>query len=207
MANRVHEKYATTSREAYCHPKSTSAYRYYSPNCPQSFGKSYDHGEGTVKWFNEYRRSEVPENVLRNNTESIGLKPRPTWFSDKPDRVLGARCAAREALLNRPDYKLLNRIPDRERELKEFVKTKEEHRDNYKDLTGIKPKIDFFHYPTKAVEQFADRNVPSSSKIGEFPTPHKAALEHTWETERGPKHYELYKGLSDFNYHKKIPEI
>lgn len=205
-ANHVHQKYTTTSKETYAHPKSVPAYRNYLPNRPQTFGTSYEHGQGTVKCFNDYRRSQVPENVMRENMDCIGLHQRPTWFSDKPDRVLGARAADREALLNRPDYKLLNRIPDREKELAEFEQAKEDHREHSKDLTNTKPSVGFFHYPTEANEQFSDRNV-SGEKLGDFPTPHKVSLEHTWETRRGPKHYELHHGLSDFNYHKKIPEI
>lgn len=159
-----------------------------------------------MNWFSEYRRSEIPESVMRRNVESIGFSERPTWFSDKPDRVLGARCAAREALLNQADYKLLNRNPDKERDLEQIVKYKEDHRKNYKDLTGTKPAVELFHYPTEAKDQFSDRNT-ESTRFGEYPTPHKAALEHTWEMERGPKHYELYRRLSAFNYHEKVPEI
>lgn len=84
---------------------------------------------------------------------------------------------------------------------------KEEHRNDYKDLTDRRHKVDFFHYPTKASEQFVDRGSQSTTKITDYPSPHKGALEYTWETERGPKHYELYRGVSDFNYHKKVPEI
>jgi hypothetical protein len=206
MANHVHDRYTTTSRETYRHPKSVPAYRYYTPERPQNFGKTYEHSEGTTKWFHDYRRSQVAEKVLKENLESVGMEVRPTWLSDRPDRVLGARCATRDELLNRPDYKMFNRLPDRERDLKEFVKTKEEHRENYKDITGTTHKVDLFHYPTEAKEQFVDRG-SKSTKIGEYPNAHKAALEHSWETERGPKHYELYRGTSDFNYHKKIPEI
>lgn len=205
MANHVHGKYTTTSREAYCHPKSWPAYQYYTPERPQTFGKTYEHGEGIPKWFHQYRRSQVAEKVLKENLESVGAEVRPTWFSDKPDRVLGARCADRDELLNRPDYKMFNRLPDRERDMKEFIKNKEKHREHYKDLTGTAHKVDMFHYPTEAKEQFIDRKC--GSKIGDYPNPHKAALEYTWETERGPKHYELYNGVSDFNFHKKVPEI
>ncbi|CAB4004507.1 Hypothetical predicted protein [Paramuricea clavata] len=205
MANHVHDRYTTTSRETYRHPKSVPAYLYYTPERPQNFGKTYEHGEGTTKWFHDYRRSQVAEKVLKENL--VGMEVRPTWLSDRPDRVLGARCATRDELLNRPDYKMFNRLPDRERDLKEFVKTKEEHRENYKDITGTTHKVDLFHYPTEAKEQFVDRGSKSTTRIGDYPNAHKAALEHTWETERGPKHYELYRGTSDFNYHKKIPEI
>ncbi|XP_028393107.1 UPF0573 protein C2orf70 homolog B-like [Dendronephthya gigantea] len=207
MANHLHDKYTTTSREAYSHPKSVPAYRYYMPERPQTFGKTFQHGEGTKRWFHDYRRTQVAEKVMKENLESAGIDVRPTWHSDKPDRVLGARCADREELLNRPDYKMFNRLPDRERDLAEFVERKEEHRNDYKDLTGRTHKVDFFHYPTEASEQFVERGTQSSSKMTDYPNPHKGALEYTWETQRGPKHYELYRGVSDFNYHKKIPEI
>ena len=208
MANHVHNKYTTSSQEAYRHPKSVSAYRHYMPEPPRNLGTTCcQHGEGTARWFQGYRRSQVAEKVLKENLESVGMEVRPTWLSDKPERVLGARCAAREELLNRPDPKLFNRLPDRERDLAEFVQRKEEHRHNYRDLTGTTHKVDLFHYPTEAKEQFVDREPCTTTKIGEYPNSHKAALEFTWETERGPKHYELYRGTSDFNYHKKVPEI
>ena len=207
MANHVHDKYTTTSRETYRHPKSVPAYPYYMPERPQDFGITYNHREGTTKWFHDYRRSQVAEKMLKENLESIGMEVRPTWLSEKPDRVLGARCFSREELLNRPDYKMFNRLPDRERDLRKFVKDKEEHRQNYNDLTDTTHKVDFFHNPTEAKEQFVDRGSKSTSSIGDYPNKHKAALEYTWQTERGPKHYELYRGTSDFNYHDKIPEI
>ena len=206
MANHVHDKYTTSSREAYRHPRSVPAYQYYMPERPQQFGTTHEHREGTSRWFHDYRRSQVAEKVLKGNLESVGVEVRPTWLSDKPDRVLGARCATREELLNRPDYKMFNRLPDRERDLKEFVKSKEDHRENYKDLTGTTHKVDLFHYPTEAKEQFVDREV-KPGKIGNYPNAHRSALEYTWENDRGPKHYELYHGTSDFNYHKKVPEI
>ena len=206
-ANHVHNKYTTTSREAFGHPKASPAYEYYMPNRPQSFGRERQTNEGSVKWFNEYRRADIPEKVLRDNVESVGVKIRPTWYSESPDRVLGARCADRETLLNTPDYKLLNRLPDRERDLKEFVNLKEGHREHYKDVTNTKHKVDFFHQPTDAEKMFGVKTTESSATIGKFPNTHKAALEYTWETERGPKHYELYHGLSDLYYHKKVPEI
>lgn len=207
MANHVHNKYTTSQLDAYRHPRSVPAYRYYTPERPQDFGKTYQHGEGTAKWFQGYHRSLVAEKTVKENLECIGTDTvvRPTWFSDKPNKVLGARCVDREGLFYRPGYKLFNRLADRERVLKQFVKSEQDHRRNYKDLSGTTHKVDLFHCPTEAMDQFVGRT--SAAKIGDYPNTHLAALEYVWETDRGLKHYQLYHGTSDFHYHEKVAEV
>ncbi|XP_046860266.1 protein FAM166C-like [Xenia sp. Carnegie-2017] len=205
MACYMHNKYATTSKESYRHPKSVPGYPYYTSERPQDFGKNVEHREGSTKWFQDHRRPNIVENILKNNIASRRMEVRPSKYSDSPDRVLGARCTTRNERLNRPDCKLFNRLPDKERQIKFFVEKKEEHRQNYKDLTGTKHQVDYFHYAHVDEDQFSHSKF--SSSIKNYPSPYKGALEYSWLTERGPKYFELYSGTSDFNHHQEIPEI
>ncbi|XP_031563002.1 protein FAM166C-like [Actinia tenebrosa] len=195
MANHVMPKFSTWTKETYIEPVNMTGHRYYSPNHFPSFGHTYDHGVGREKWFHDYRRSTVAEKTLRNGQLSMNPPPiRPTTFSDSPDRVLGARKLRREAILNRPNYHLVNRIPDRERDRAQIGSMVYEHRQQYRDesQTLYEHTVPFFHYPTEAQDQFLPRERSSRNYVGNYPTSRTAALEYTYDKERGPKHYQLW---------------
>lgn len=63
-----------------------------------------------------------------------------------------------------------------------------------KDQSGtlFGQKLDYFHIPTKAEEQFVPRMSPPEGDIGSYPSNTRAAFEYTYDKERGPKDYELW---------------
>lgn len=157
-------------------------------------GDEQRYGEGREKWFQDYRRSHVAEQTLAKNLNTLGSPYRPTSFSDKPDRVLGSRCSRREAVLNKPRHHIINRIPDRERDRAQIDDIGFQHRQQYRDQSGtlLGQKLEYFHVPTKAEEQFLPRSSPPEGTIGSYPNNTRASLEYTYDKERGPKDYELW---------------
>ncbi|KAK2560782.1 Protein FAM166C A [Acropora cervicornis] len=193
MANHKMGRFSTWSRETYLDPMHMPANRHYMPHFMPS-GDEQRYGEGREKWFQDYRRSYVAEQTLTRNLNTLGSPYRPTSLSDKPDRVLGSRCLRQEAVLNIPRHHLINRIPDRERDRAQVDDICFQHRQQYKDQSGtlFGQKLDYFHIPTKAEEQFVPRMSPPEGDIGSYPSNTRAALEYTYDKERGPKDYELW---------------
>lgn len=195
MANHKVPRFSTWSRETYIDPENMPANRYYTSQSMVS-GDDQRYGERSEKWFQNYRRSHVAEQTLVKHLTTLGTPYRPTSFSDKPDRVLGTRCFRRESVVNKPRYHLTNRIPDRERDHAQIDDLGFQHRQQYRDESGtlFDQKLDYFHYPTKAEDQFVPKVSPSRSEgiIGNYPNNTKAALEYVYDKERGPKDYELW---------------
>lgn len=193
MANHKLPRFWTWTRETYVDPINMPANRYYTPHF-MAAGDNQRYGEGREKWFQDYRRSCIAEKTLVKNLNTLGSPYRPTSFSDKPDRVLGARCLRRESVLNKPRHHLTNRIPDRERDRAQIDDIGSQHRQQYRDQSGtlLDQKVDYFHYPTTAEQQFLPKVNPPDGTIGNYPNNTKAALEYVHDKERGPKDYELW---------------
>ena len=192
MANHKVERFSTWNRETYVSPINMPANKYYTPhftNCQDD----QRYGEGREKWFHDYRRSHIAETTLVKNLNTLGSPYRPTSYSDSPDRVLGARCQRREAVLNKPRQHLTNRIPDTERDRAQIDDIVFQHRQQYKDQSEtFDQKLGYFHFPTTAENQFLPQVCPPEGTIGSYPNNTKAALEYTYDLERGPKEYELW---------------
>jgi len=160
MAFRVAPKLMSTSCDTFKHPHYEQYdYKFYHPQLFTSTLHHYEPDKGTKKFFNDYRRCHVSELTLKKNldkSEASALQIRPTWYSDKTDRVLGRRKIDREALFpiihNKPLYKLSNCIPDRERDRdKKLMDEAQQHRRQYKDLTGSRhERVSYFHRPGPA---------------------------------------------------------
>lgn len=193
MANHKVPRFSTWHRETYVDPINMPANRYFTPHF-MPYRDSQRYGEGREKWFQDYRRSYVAERTLVKNLNTLGSPYRPTSLSDKPDRVLGTRCLRREAVLNKPHHHLTNRIPDRERDRAQIDDLVFKHRQQYRDQSGtlFDQKVAYFHNPTTAEEQFLPKVNPPKDTIGSYPNNTKAALEYTYDLERGPKEYELW---------------
>lgn len=193
MANHKQPRFSTWSRETYVDPMNMPANRYYTPHFMAS-GDDQRYGEGRERWFQDYRRSYIAEKTLVKNLNTFGSPYRPTSFSDKSDRVLGTRCMRREAVLHKPRHHLTNRIPDRQRDRAQIDDIVFQHRQQYRDQIGtlFDEKVDYFHYPTTAEEQFLPKASPHEGTIGSYPSNTKAALEYVYDKERGPKDYELW---------------
>ena len=160
MAFRVAPKLTSTTHDTFKHPQYEQYdYKFHHPQLFTNTLHHYGPDKGTKKFFNDYRRCHVSELTLRKNEEKIqqpNVHIRPTWYSDKIDRVLGKRKIDREALFpiiqNKPLYRLSNRIPDRERDRdKRFMDEAQQHRSQYKDLTSsLHQRSSYFHRPIPA---------------------------------------------------------
>ena len=204
MAFHAPPKHMTWTKEIYINPTHNSANRYYTPRLYTSFGDvPPPHGANREKWFHDYRRSHISERILQNNLKVLGLPTpfRTTTFSDKPDRVLGARKQRRDAVLYNPHYHLTNRIPDQERDRKMVDDLTYQHRQQYRDHSGTltNHRVSYFHYPTEAEKQFLPKMRPPRNMIDNYPNAFKASREYVWDIPRGPKHFELWHKVWKLN--------
>eukprot|EP00795_Rhopilema_esculentum_P013745 gene13745-4667_t len=192
MAYRVAPKLTSTTHDTYRHPHFDQLdYKYYHPQLFTSKVHHYAPDKGTREFFHDYRRSHISEKTLQRNLEKFQLQTplRPTWESDKPDRVLGRRKFDREALFpvihNNPVYTLSNRIPDRERDRdKKFMEEAAYHRLQYKDLTGsLHTQSPFFHCPDPASKVFIPKTRQTSFH-GEYPSSFRSVEESTYGPDR-----------------------
>lgn len=189
MAYRVAPKLLSTTHDTYRHPYLDQYdYKWYHP---QLFTNSLNHYGATEKFFSDYRRCHITEQVLAKNREGLDKiqRIRPAWNTDSPDRVLGRRKFDREAMFpiiqNKPVYTLTNRVPDRERDRdKKFRNETGYHRSQFKDLTGsIQPKAPYFHIPETSDLTFHQRTAVQH-EIGAYPGHHRAAQDFTYNLER-----------------------
>jgi len=200
MAFHAPGRYVSWTKETYINPMNMPANRHYTPRLYTNFGDvPPTQGAGREKWFHDYRRSHISERTLQNNLKVLGppVPVRPTTFSDKPDRVLGARKQRRDAILYNPHHHLANRIPDQERDRNMIGDLTFQHRQQFRDHSGTLTdhhKVSYFHYPTEAEHQFLPRARPPQNMIDKYPNAFKASREYVWDTHtaRGPKHYELW---------------
>ena len=189
MANRVAPKLLSTNHDTYQYYQDQCDYKHYHPQLFLSKRGNYHPNKGTLVFFHDYRRSQISDSTLNNNLSTLTTPIRPTWISDKPDRVLGRRKFNRESLFpviqNNPVYLLSNRIPDRERDRdNKHVAGTKLHRDKYRDLTGsLRTPSHYFYHPSGSNQTFTQRIKPPGS-IWEFPSYHRAAEEYTYKLER-----------------------
>ena len=205
MAFRVSPKLLSTTHDTFREPHYDQYdFKYYHPQLFTHTRNHYRPDKGTRKFFHDYRRSHIVEQTLKKNLESFGgdAEPeklvRPTWNSDKPDRVLGRRKIDRESLFpviqNKPVYTLSNGIPDRERDRDgKFRNETEYHRTQYRDLTGsIHKKSPYFHVPDAASSIFAPKDAVQSF-TDSYPSHQIVAGEMTYDLERAPSLMDLTK--------------
>ena len=180
MANYHEMKHISTSRDSYRNPFLYQPdYELYHPPYKFPAVNSYFPEKGTEKWFQDYHRTDVEEEVLRKNLTTFPSSLKSTRYSDKSDRVLGARKSYRDSmfpeLYGNPVYLLSNNENDKPNEA--FMKEVRKHRGQMKNLTGSKHKIgDAFYFPLIGKETFGKRNkspeyitvFPSHCKAGNF---------------------------------------
>lgn len=190
MARYCNTKFLSTSQDTYRHPyRDQIDYKHFQPQSNSQNKNDYYPNKGTKKWFQDYRRTDVEEQCLRNNLYLSGTLVRPTKYNDKPDRALGARKQERESLFpvihNNPVYVLTNINSDKiqARDIG-FMNQVKMHRAQIKDLTGSKhKKVDMFYFPFPSSETFNKRNV-SESYITDFPSHHTSANEYIFRKPR-----------------------
>ena len=191
MSNHVAPRLTSSYQSSYKDPlRNQTDYRFYNPQLFVPSIDKYQPDKGTKKWFHDYRRSTVAEQTMKNNLKSMPTPLRPTYYSDKPDIVLGFRKEDRESLLpvihNNPVYNLTQRIPDRERDRdKRFMSYTQTHRDQMRDPTGsLHKKHDFFYHPFPSEQTFSTRQRSTDKYMSHFPGEHTAANEFVYAKKR-----------------------
>lgn len=144
----------TTNMDIYRYPRHVPGYLGYTPRIKYTYGETY--GNTTARWFQDYRVKELNTSKERMGRGGDKLLPFPTYYTNNPDHVLGARTSSRDRWLAAPKYKLLN-LDDRDAAIKRYDKAAKKHRENYKDRTETVPPVKIFILPKC-------RRVPSEGK-------------------------------------------
>ncbi|XP_068761355.1 ciliary microtubule inner protein 2C-like [Montipora capricornis] len=144
----VLSRYETTNLTPYENPNHMPGYAGY---CPQVKFRHYGNtfGYATAKCFQDMRTTKLNTSVMDDKGISADGQHRfPSLYSNSPDLVLSARARTRERWLNAKKYSLFNEH-ERGREVKEFDKLAQSHRDHYMDRTGTVPREERFVVPRK----------------------------------------------------------
>ncbi|CAH3161666.1 unnamed protein product [Porites lobata] len=134
----------TTNMDIYRHPRHVPGYLGYTPRIKFTYGETY--GNTTARWFQDYRASQLNTSKERMGRGGDKFLPFPTYYTNNPDHVLGARTSSRDRWLAAPKYKLLN-LDDRDTAIKKYDKAAQQHREHYRDKTETVPPVRIFILP------------------------------------------------------------
>ena len=95
------------------------SYLGYTPRIKYTYGETF--GNTTARWFKDYRAAELNTSKERMGRGGDKFVPFPTYYTNNPDHVLGARTRSRDRWLAAPKYKLLN-LDDRDGAIKKYDK-------------------------------------------------------------------------------------
>jgi len=150
----------TTNMEMYRHPRHVPGYSGYTPRVKYTYGETF--GNTTGRWFQDYRVATLNTSKERMGRGGDKFLPFPTYYTNNPDHVLGARTSSRDRWLAAPKYKLLN-LDDRDGAIKKYDKAAQYHRDHYKDRTETVPPVRIFILP-KLFHDTKSHRIPAESK-------------------------------------------
>ncbi|XP_072134933.1 ciliary microtubule inner protein 2C [Mobula birostris] len=148
MASRSAGTLITNYNATYIPPALMPGYRGFVPTINFTHGDTY--GNTTRKYFEDFRMSAL------NTSQSPYSKGGqfPTIYSNNPSLVIENRMRNRNRWLYAPQWSRYDVDFDREEEMKLFNKLSQQHRENYKDKTGIIPRVDHFVLPGKEEDTF-----------------------------------------------------
>lgn len=95
------------------------SYSGYTPRVKYTYGETF--GNTTGRWFQDYRAATLNTSKGRMGRGGDKFLPFPTYYTNNPDHVLGARTSSRDRWLAAPKYKLLN-LDDRDGAIKTYDK-------------------------------------------------------------------------------------
>lgn len=95
------------------------SYSGYTPRIKYTYGETF--GNTTGRWFQDYRAATLNTSKERMGRGGDRFLPFPTYYTNNPDHVLGARTSSRDRWLAAPKYKLLN-LDDRDESIKKYDK-------------------------------------------------------------------------------------
>jgi hypothetical protein len=93
------------------------SYLGYTPTIKYKYGDTF--GNTTAKCFNDYRQDTLKTSKERMGRGGDKFIPFPTYYTNNPDHVVGARTTSRDRWLAAPKYKLFN-VDERGVSIKEF---------------------------------------------------------------------------------------
>lgn len=140
--------YGTTNLITYQNPNHMPGYAGYCPKAKfWHYGDTF--GNTTAKCFQDRRSAKLNTSVMNNpGISSDGQHKFPTVYCNLPDLVLSARVRTRERWLNAKKCALFNEH-ERGREVQEFDKLAQRHRDHYMDRSGTLQRVERFVVPRK----------------------------------------------------------
>ncbi|XP_028412283.1 UPF0573 protein C2orf70 homolog B-like isoform X1 [Dendronephthya gigantea] len=143
----------TTNPEIYRHPRHLPGYTGHVHQENFQYGETY--GNTSARLLSEYRATKLQDSTLGMNGRGGDAQlPFPTYYDHDPSRVMGTRPRTWERWQPQHKFDLLN-TSSREREIRDFNKAAQQHREQYKDHSGSRVPVDIFvqpniSYPTSA---------------------------------------------------------
>ncbi|XP_016065495.1 PREDICTED: UPF0573 protein C2orf70 homolog [Miniopterus natalensis] len=123
--------------------KQRYCYKGHVPGVAFSFGSTY--GTTTLKYFQDHRNAAMEgQGPFRRGGHF------PTIFSPNPNLMRSNW----GRWLSRPSYTRFNLDSDRSTELTRFYQLAQQHREYYRDKTGLVPQVPYFVLPVKEWERY-----------------------------------------------------
>ncbi|CAH3025922.1 unnamed protein product [Porites evermanni] len=140
--------HTTTNLTTYQDPNHMPGYAGYCPRAKFVYhGDTF--GNTTAKCFQDRRKTKLSTSITHDpGITADGQHRFPTVYSNTPDLVLSARARTRERWRNAKKYSLFNEH-QRGREVQEFDKLSQNHRNHYMDRTGTVQRVERFVMPRK----------------------------------------------------------
>ncbi|XP_073418001.1 ciliary microtubule inner protein 2C [Dendrobates tinctorius] len=148
MASRSAGTLITHNNATYIPPALMPGYRGHVPTAAFTYGDTY--GNTTAQCFQDFRSAAL------STSQSPYYKGGqfPTCFSNDPALVIGNRSRGWDRFLHSPTWSRFNVDHDRTRELDQFMKSAQRHRDHYKDQTGTVHQVPHFILPVQNEETY-----------------------------------------------------
>ncbi|XP_039743546.1 ciliary microtubule inner protein 2C [Pteropus medius] len=148
MASRSAGTLLTEFNAAYVPPALMPGYQGHVPGVAFSFGSPY--GTATLKYFQDHRNAGLE----RSRTPLSRGGHFPTIFSPNPNLVLSDRSRTRDRWLHAPSYTRFNLDSGRSTDFSRFYQMAQQHRNYYRDKTGLVPRVPYFVLPVKEWERY-----------------------------------------------------
>ncbi|XP_006910363.1 UPF0573 protein C2orf70 homolog [Pteropus alecto] len=148
MASRSAGTLLTEFNAAYVPPALMPGYQGHVPGVAFSFGSPY--GTATLKYFQDHRNAGLE----RSRTALSRGGHFPTIFSPNPNLVLSDRSRTRDRWLHVPSYTRFNLDSGRSTDFSRFYQMAQQHRNYYRDKTGLVPRVPYFVLPVKEWERY-----------------------------------------------------
>ncbi|KAM8784751.1 ciliary microtubule inner protein 2C [Rhynchonycteris naso] len=146
MASRSAGTLLTEFNAAYVPPALMPGYKGHVPSVAFSFGSTY--GTTTLKYFQDHRHT-----ALGKSSTPFSKGGRfPTIFSPNPN--LAPSSHVWDRWLHRPCYTRFNLDNSRSASLAQFYQMAQQHREYYRDKTGLVPRVPYFVLPVREWDRY-----------------------------------------------------